>query len=1183
MLKKLFSLLLILVGLSPAYAGDLPEISTPENEVWYLIQFSVSGDVFVAQNGNAEVTIGEAKATEDRLWKIVGDDANGFVLTNKKGLTLYADNSNKGTKVKAGSHPSSHHKFQFVKTANPDYLGDFEIQPLGSGNLSMNLFGGPGANNGIGYWDVKDANNCVSFISLKDFENIGKIALIPYPRQLKVVKDGAFPLSHLSTIFYGDSLLSEHLLDFSLQLKKVAGIDLKVEQGAVAPAENALSFVEDKSLPAEGYTLTVEDKNIVVKAAGFAGHFYALQTLKQLLPHQYFGKVLCADDIWKIPYVQIADQPQLSHRGFMLDVGRHFFDKEEVKRLLDVMALYKMNIFHWHLTEDQGWRMEVPEYPRLVEVGSIRKGSYSNPGEGGAFFDDTEYGRGMWYSQEDLKEVVAYAKERNIDIIPEVDFPGHMVAAIAAYPEFSCDPSKEYEVRVSAGISKDVLNVGNDKVIDFLKCIMDNLAKIFPYRYIHFGGDECPTDQWKNNKDCLRRVKEKHLEGVHQLQSWLVEELGTYVKEKYDKDIIVWDELVEHWNVNNSIKPVVMAWRNMGQNKNAADKGLKSITCPADYLYLDMMQVDKNNTLVDEPYFGGWNEGMVITVQKTYGLNPTATLSGREDFCLGVQANMWTETTNDNEELEYQVFPRLLAASEVAWLPVKEKKWMSFYKRLQRHDEILDAKGVVYAKHYIEPAELSATEKLVAEAQEILAESVRGGVGYPSVEVYDQLKVALAAAENNVEDATLGAALKSALSKFKSAPIVQPQPGKLYQIFSASTYYKKQFAGSSLYESDHIMKIHYTPQVEPEELWEFVAADGGYFMQNVGSKQQVSLQTLNKVATLQEEGSVVRVDKATVATRNYSYIPGVVTISNVAGYRPQQTGAVRRLVAQNSGVVNVEDNAALCYPGTWKIVEVQDYSAQLSGLCRKCEHTLRSARPDEVNQPTTEALTFLREKVLEPATEALKGVVTEELFREYMALYCQFLAMPSRSLTDGLDEGYYYFIQNGYFTSHYAAANVSTNKVEPKALNKNSANFYWRIEKQADGQIAIVNKANGKYASLKVNREDADVMLTDQPLTNWTLESVVTNLNDNGIAIVEETGVYGWYTNPNAFKTILLKPKDWGACIWKMVKTSEVTGISDVVADQEVPVVYYDLSGRKVTSPRKGIYIKSTGEKVLFD
>ena len=195
-------------------------------------------------------------------------------------------------------------------------------------------------------------------------------------------------------------------------------------------------------------------------------------------------------------------------------------------------------MLHWHLTDDQGWRVEIPEYPKLTEVGSIRSGSFVSPGDGsGKFFDDTEYGRGMWYTQEDLKEIVAYAKERYIDILPEVDFPGHMVAAITAYPNLSCDPSKKYSVRLDSGISQDVLNVGSDEVIDFLKCILDNLAKIFPYQYIHFGGDECPTTQWSTNADCLKRVADEGLSGVEELQSWLVEQLGVYVKEKYNKDI----------------------------------------------------------------------------------------------------------------------------------------------------------------------------------------------------------------------------------------------------------------------------------------------------------------------------------------------------------------------------------------------------------------------------------------------------------------------------------------------------------------------------------------------------------------------------------------------------------------------------------------------------------------------
>ena len=829
---------------------------------------------------------------------------------------------------------------------------------------------------------------------------IGDMALIPYPAHLERTQEGVYNVKQLKGINCTDEQMTEHLQEFAAQLEKTADISLELMQKE-KPVKNAINMFTDAKLPAEGYTLDIHKKGIDIKASGTAGFFYALQTLKQLLPRAYFGKEKSEKTEWTLPYVAIKDQPHMGHRGFMLDVARHFFDKKEVMRLLDMMALYKFNLFHWHLTDDQGWRIEIPQYPKLTDIGAVRKGSFTNPGEGTKFFDDTEYGRGMYYTQEDLREIVAYAKARNIDILPEVDFPGHMVAAVTAYPELSCDFNKKYEVRLDAGISKDVLNVGNDDVIDFLKCIMDNLASIFPYPYIHFGGDECPTDQWSTNDDCLRRVKEEKLKSVHELQSWLVEELGTYIKEKHQKDIMVWDELLEHWNTNNKIKPVVMAWRNINKSKEAAQKGLKSIVCPHQFLYLDMMQVTKDKALIDEMYYGGWNDDKVNSVKTIYDLNPTAALAGKEDFCLGIQANMWTETTNNNQELEYQLFPRLMATAETAWLPTTAKNWESFHQRLQSHDEILKAKEIVYAKHFFAPKQLTPTEKTLAEAESLLQQSICGGAGYPSTEIYQNLSKALEkATEKNAKEKYM-LALEKAVADFKNAPIIQPQPDKLYQLISAATYYKRQFAGSSLYKTAKGARIHYTPQQEPEELWQFAAGDTrldspNYYLTNVTSEQQLLLTEINQpVSWSADGGTPVRVDKATLPTRDISYIPGAITISAVDGYQVNETKNVKRLVAQLSGEVHAEDNAALCYPGTWKLVEITNYKEQLQGLQRKCERILGQVKANDNSSLTPEAIVFLNNKIISPLKGALSEEVTLNILKQYLGLYREYLRIAT--------------------------------------------------------------------------------------------------------------------------------------------------------------------------------------------
>ena len=978
MLKKILTCLLAFVGVTLLYAGGLPTASTEGNEVWYLIKFSEGGFVFDGKTENAGLRNESATGSEAQLWKFVGDDAQGYKITNKLGLSIYVTQADKknGT-VKVAKTPTTGNFFKIVQTTNAGHKGDFEIIPVGNETIGLNLAGGVQWRNGnVGMWDKKDPNNCLTFVSESDFKAMASVAIIPYPKDLKFWKEGMLDLTTLSnkTIKCPVAAMNEHLTKFVQELAAASGIQFSV----VENGEAAIDMTVNSQLAAEAYTLKVNENGIAIQAKDQAGFFYALQTLKQLLPRAYFDHKQIAGTAWKVPFVDINDQPALGHRGFMLDVARHFFTKEEVMRILDVMALYKMNIFHWHLTEDQGWRIEIPEYPRLTEVGSIRKASNSSSG----FLDDTEYGRGMWYTQNDLKEVVAYAQARNINIIPEVDFPGHMKAAVTAYPELSCDPTKTHELRVWGGISKDVLNIGDDKVIDFLKTIMDNLAEIFPYQYIHFGGDECPTDQWAENAQCLKRVRDNKLGGVHELQSWLIEELGTYVKTMYNKDIMVWDELTAHWNKNNKIKPVVMCWHN--NNEKAEKLGLHTITCPHDYTYLDMMQIDKNKALIDEPYRGGWSDDKVTTVEKTYSLNPHYRTSNNLQNVWGVQANMWTETTNDNEELEYQVFPRLIATAEVGWLPVSKKDWASFRQRLQSHDEILDFMGVTYAKHYIDPVAKSDQQTAVDEAEKIISESVKGGVGYPAAETYDALVAALNTAKVAGATADQVAALKNAIKAYKEAPIVQPVAGKVYQILSASTNYKMQYAGSSLYLNGNGLRIHYTPQTEPEELWEFVVNGGNTYLQNLASGKQVTLGNQNTAVGLNAAGTAVQVVKATGANGGYTYIPGVVTIGANGKW----------LVAQNSGSVNVGNDVKLCNPGTWKLVEVTDYKAQLQGLCNKCEATLRSAQPDVYGYRPAHAYDYLRNEVMAPAQAALAGEVTKDVYMQYAALYDKFLAIP---------------------------------------------------------------------------------------------------------------------------------------------------------------------------------------------
>lgn len=1190
MLKKLFFFILFLWGSISLKAGTFPDVSTPDRTVWYLIQFLNGGNVLEAQTSGSKVRTAVMTGSDAQLWKIESVAENTYRLTSKTNLVLYVDQAAKNGMFYAGENVSSNEQLRIVETGNASYTGGFEIQPSTNSAVSMNQFGGAGTGKDLGLWDKNDPNNPLKFVSLAEYESIGKYAIIPYPTSLKELGEGKLKLADLTGVTYVQEEtgnVQKTVTAFSEQLRQVAGISWTVEESTGMDETGKINLILDETLSEkpEAYRLTIQADRIVIRAAAPAGFFYAVQTLKQLLPRSVYGDVADQEALWELPLLDIEDQPNLGHRGFMLDVARHFFSKEEVKRILDLMATYKMNLFHWHLTDDQGWRIEIPEYPLLTEVGSIRSGSFVSPGDGsGKFFDDTEYGRGMWYSQEDLKEIVAYAQDLHIDILPELDLPGHMVAAVTAYPELSCDSTKRYSVRLDSGISKDVLNVGDDKVIDFLKCVLDNLAGIFPYPYIHIGGDECPVDQWRTNELCLKRVQEEGLTGVEQLQSWLVQELGSYLEEKHQKGIVVWDELLSHWNDNNTVKPVIMAWNGLGKMSEAANRGFKSIATPHSNLYLDMMQVWPGQALLDEPYFGGWSEDKVVSLETVYQVNPLSTLSGKESYCLGMQANMWTETTNDSLELEYQLLPRLLAAAEVAWLPNSDKDWTSFLKRLQTHDDLFEAMGLNYATHYFEPEQLSEEEMLMEQAEQILAEAVRGAVGYPDAALHDALASALHAAKEEATEETI-ATLRSALEQYQAGPIKMPEPGKVYQLVSASVYYKQQYEGSTMYDAGGQVRFHYTPQTEPEELWSFDATDGGFLMKNYANGLFLQMPAYDAAVALgEDQATAVRIDRAALANGTYTYVPGALLISAVDGYTPEATGNVRRLTATGSGVVKAKNEPKLGSASTWKLVEVTDFRAQLSGLNRKCRLILETPLYGDYGEPSEEALTFLKEKVVLPVEDVLQQAapISEELYRQYVALYNEYKAMPRKSLLDAISEEYYYQIQNAYFTDKYACA--GTTDVVPANLNNTNDGFLWNFVKK-DNKVLIYSKKTGKTAYINTSAEGQTIKADGQnDAFLWTLEQLTTDQSASGIAIVDGSGTYSWYTNPSVFSTILTKPKDWGASIWKLIKTNIkviTTGVEQIT-DNPKQVVYYDLTGRQVEHPVKGIYLTNTNKKVIM-
>jgi hypothetical protein len=599
---------------------------------------------------------------------------------------------------------------------------------------------------------------------------------------------------------------------------------------------------------------------------------------------------------------------------------------------------------------------------------------------------------------------------------------------------------------------------------------------------------------------------------------------------------------------------------------------MKSIIVPYEYLYIDFMQGEASDLFVDEPYHGGWG---VNTVDEIYNLNPLSALSGKEDFALGVQCNMWTETCNNIDEVEYCLLPRMLAVSEIGWLPTSKKDWISFYRRLQTHDEIFDFLDYQYAKHFIEPKQYTAQQEVINEATDILSKSIRGGVGYPDSEYYDALQSALE--ETDGEDVT---DLEDAIINFKDAPLVAPVEGKTYQIISASTYYKRQYEGSTMYQKGDGVRFHFTPQTEPEELWQFVATDNGYMLKNVCTGKFMKMGNYNTPIQMSEEaGTVIRMDKATIATQNFTYIPGVVTISSVDGYSQQMTGSVKRLSAELSGDVYAKDEAALCYNGTWRILEVSDFSAQLKGLVYKCEIALLTAKPGEMGSYTQEALDFLQDELIIKANALIAtGAVSEEEYLAFVDVYNQFLQMPKTSISQFLREDCYYYIHNIWF-GRYANYSASSKNIGLASSKSASDTMLWRIKKNADGTVYIYSKKTETAAYLESNAVDQQVKVGRN--YSWTLEE--RTLNDKeGICIIDGSGTASWYTNPNSWNYILMKPF-WGACTWEFVESGiqVPTSITDIDATPNGDNKVYDMSGREVANPQSGIYIINGQKQVI--
>lgn len=432
---------------------------------------------------------------------------------------------------------------------------------------------------------------------------------------------------------------------------------------------------------AEGYALEVNPDNISIKAKGPKGVFYGVQTLLQMLPPEIMA-FTHPETIKPIPSCQIVDSPRFAYRGMHLDVCRHIFPVEFIKKYIDLMALYKMNTLHWHLTDDQGWRIEIKKYPLLTQIGSMRKGTQIGKA---SRIDNQPYGG--FYTQQQAREIVKYAAERYITVIPEIEMPGHAIAALTAYPSLSCTGGP-FEVRTEWGVSDDIFCAGNDSVFSFLEDVLTEVMDIFPSPYIHVGGDEAPHGRWKNCKLCQQRIADEGLKNEGELQSYFVKRIEKFLLSK-GRHIIGWDEILE-----GGLAPeaTVMSWRGMEGGIVAARQHHDVIMTPGEYCYLDHYQADP----ATEPLCIG---GMT-TLKKCYSFEPVPMELDPEEakYILGPQGNVWTEYIPTAENAEYKAFPRAIALAEVGWTNPQNKDWENFYQRMQTQFKRLDALHVNYSK-----------------------------------------------------------------------------------------------------------------------------------------------------------------------------------------------------------------------------------------------------------------------------------------------------------------------------------------------------------------------------------------------------------------------------------------------------------------------------------------------------
>lgn len=528
--------------------------------------------------------------------------------------------------------------------------------------------------------------------------NAQKVQLIPEPSSLQI-GNGKFILPNQISIQV-PSVFEAIGTEMITRFKTVTG-----KNASLSNQKNAsirFEQVQDKALGKEGYQLTVNEKGILVKAQTYAGALYAWQSILQLFPPAIYSNQVQPKIVWNIPFVQITDTPRFEWRGFMMDVSRHFFTVAEVKKMMDEMAMYKLNRLHFHLTDDQGWRVEIKALPKLTQVGAWRPnriGKWHNITKPASEEPKTY---GGFYTQEDIKDLVAYAKTKNIEIMPEIDVPGHSMAFLAAYPQLSTTPNYPYQVNAGeefidwSGLNGHItaridnnLDPSKKEVYEYLDIIFGELSTLFPFEYMHMGGDETAKNNWAKSDDIKALMQRENLKTQDEVQSYFVRRVEKIMQSK-GKKLMGWDEILE-----GGLAPeaAVMSWRGVKGGAEAARQKHPVVMSPSSHNYLDYYQGEA--TAEGSVYAG-------LRMKKTYSFEPVPE-GVEEKYILGNQGNLWSEQLQNIRNLEYMAWPRLMAIAEVAWSPKKSKDWERFSKKVESHFAILDTLKIKYAKSIYDP------------------------------------------------------------------------------------------------------------------------------------------------------------------------------------------------------------------------------------------------------------------------------------------------------------------------------------------------------------------------------------------------------------------------------------------------------------------------------------------------